>query len=109
MTEQEARTSLQGPLVFGDDVQIRAIRFLGAVQQAVDQILESPECEECNGHGRIYAYDADCKNCEGGCHECESLEGCLSCGGLGHFVMDWPACRNDVVAAAIARIKRLRP
>lgn len=104
----EAREVLKRPLVFGDDQQIRAIRFLDAVAAAVEAIYESPDCGECNGQGRIYEYDADCENCEGGCDECETIGDCLACSGLGHFVVDWPACKNDVIKAAIEQIKTER-
>jgi hypothetical protein len=108
MTEQEATSALRGALIFGNDQQIRAIRFLDAVAAAVEAIRESPECEQCNGDGQVYEYDADCENCEGGCNECEYIDDCLACGGLGYFVVDWPACKDDVMKAAIARIKRER-
>jgi hypothetical protein len=109
MDVREARSALKRPLVFGDEQQIRAIRFLDEVAEAVKVITDAAECTKCNGNGRIYEYDADCEACGGkGCDECEELADCLACDGLGCFVIDWPACKDDVMKAAIAQIKSER-
>lgn len=106
MTEQDAREELRRPLTFGDEAQIRAVRFLDKVQEAVETIKESPECEECQGFGEI---EEECSECFGeGCDECRdgcNLETCMTCNGLGYFVVDWPACKDDVMKAAIKRIE----
>lgn len=104
MTEQEARAELRRPLRFGDDPQIRAIRFLDDLAEAVRVIRDAPPCTECNGNGQIYEYDEDC-DCPDGCDECEFLGDCLACDGLGYFVVDWPSCKDEVMRAAISRIK----
>jgi len=109
VNEQEARDALRGALVFGNDLQIRAIRFLDAVAEAVEVIREAPPCLECNGNGEIFEYDSPRDFCgEEGCGECEYLADCLACDGLGYFVVDWPACKDDVMKAAISRIKSER-
>lgn len=110
----EAREALKRPLVFGDDQQIRAIRFLDAVAAAVTQIRESPVCESCDGHGQ---FETGCVLCEtkGRDDDCDECDGdgrivvdCEACGQLGYFVTDWPACKNDVMKAAIEQIKTER-
>jgi RecJ-like exonuclease len=107
MNEAEAKRALRRPLKFGDDEQIRAIRFLGAVDTAVEQIKESPECEECQGDGRALQHELGCEDCGGsGCSECEYVDDCTSCNGLGYFVIDWPACKNEIMEVAIRRIKK---
>jgi hypothetical protein len=110
VNEAEALAALRRPLVFGDDQQIRAIRFLDAVAAAVEQIREQPVCESCEGRGE---FEQECSFCSGaGCDECDD-EGrvaveCMGCNELGYFVADWPACKDDVMSAAIARIKQER-
>ena len=111
MNEIEARKELSRRLVFGDEAQIRAIRFLDAVEEVVEAIKSEPECKECHGNGQIYEYDADCEDCGGeGCEECEYLEDfledCLFCQGTGHFANDLPECSEDVMKAALDRVRR---
>ena len=107
MNEIEARKELSRRLVFGDEAQIRAIRFLDAVEEVVEAIKSEPECEECQVNGQIYEYDADCEDCGGeGCEECEYPEDCLVCQGTGHFANDLPECSEDVMKAALARVQR---
>ena len=110
MNEQLARSALRRPLTFGDDEQIRAIRFLDAVAEAVEAIKASPECEECGGRGEV---EEPCELCAAGegCDECDdgfNTETCLTCCGLGYFVIDWPACKDDVMEAAMSRIEKER-
>ena len=109
MNEQEAYAALRRPLTFGDDQQIRAIRFLDAVAAAVAVIRESPVCEACEGRGE-FEIECACKGDED-CDECDEgriVVDCEGCGQLGYFVIDWPSCKDDVMKAAIARIKKER-
>lgn len=109
MDERFAREALSRPLVFGDDEQIRAIRFIDALEDALKGIRESEVCEECGGAGQFFRQRVSCCHCSGrGCTKCEKIEACEACAGLGYFVMDWPACRTDVMEAAIVRIKQER-
>jgi hypothetical protein len=109
LNEQEALAALRRPLVFGDDQQIRAIRFLDAIAAAVETIREAPICEGCEGRGE---FEEECGACKGeGCDECDEgrvIVDCMGCNELGYFVIDWPACKDEVMEAAISRIKKER-
>lgn len=90
MTEREAREAIRGRLKFWNDSHIRAVRFLEAVHDAADVIRESPECSSCYGTGKGDRPYATCRDC----------------GGVGHFVLGAPSEREDVMTAAIAKVKR---
>ena len=99
----EAQKAIKSPLIFGNEHQIQAIRFLDAVQEIVEAIKESPECENCQGNGQV---EEPCDFCAFGdeCDECDGkgavVNECSDCGGLGYFVTDWPSHKEEILNAA---------
>lgn len=83
MTYAQARNALRGPLRFGDDYQIRALRFLSAVAEVQERIDAAEECDECDGYGVIGEY-CDCLD------DCDFVEWdrCAQCHGTGHYLAD---------------------
>lgn len=80
-TVEQAQKILSGTLVFGDDTQIRAVRFLQTVQECAEILRKCP-------HGGLVI--ADCDACAGtGLHECECGDNhdCAKCDGVGELVL----------------------
>ena len=48
MTEAEARSLLRGPLTFGDDLQVAAVKFLEDCAQCRTRVAR---CRRCDGDG----------------------------------------------------------
>jgi hypothetical protein len=106
MTEKEAQRELRRKLVFGDDRQIRAIKFLDSLSSCIEEIKTNPDCDECQGLGQFYQ---DCSQCSGsGCVECadgETLDACPTCDGSGVLVTDVLNYPDDIIILAFEKIK----
>lgn len=57
----EARHLLSGKLIFGDERQIAAVRFLEALELA-EETGDDLVCDECDGSGVI---EVECEKCGG--------------------------------------------
>lgn len=84
-TVTEARKALSGILLFGDDLQIRAVRFLQAVEEVKESIETCDEshditsaCHVCDGRG------------EHECGDCNDLHDCGECDGQGFMNSNTP-------------------
>lgn len=102
MTINEARQALRGRLEFGNDTQIRAVRFLDDVAATVEKIKAGPVCYGCKGTGTDVKW---CSSCDGSGADCECDHGvilieCPECGGVGYLYTEYPECRQAVMAAA---------
>ena len=71
MTVQDARQILSGPLVFGDEKQIQAVRTIEKFEELEEKKKNAPNCEECCGKGEV-----ECDHCDGtGYVDCEECDG----------------------------------
>lgn len=104
MTLYQARETLSGKLVFGDETQIAAVRFIDRAQALADAMDEESAgakvCANCNGTG-----DCSCGSC-GSDHECrecngDGIDGNVSCELRRWILEDW-----DVTQAARKLIRK---
>ena len=106
MTLVQALTAIKGKLVFGDPLQIAAVRLLEAVEACAAAIKACPHdckpCERCKGTGYIECECIDCGNThEADCPECDgdTFEQCSEC------AKPYP---SEIVTAAIEWAERQR-
>ena len=87
-SEAKARALLAPPLIFGNEDQIAAIRFLERIDACVDAILKckhgSKLCDECGGDGEM-----ECPTCynESECDECGGSGQTRNCSCLDEFTI----------------------
>lgn len=69
MTLKDARESLSGRLVFGDERLIEAVRIIKAAGDLIRLSKDGRECPECDGEGMIECcecgHERDCEECDG--------------------------------------------
>ncbi len=81
MTLKEAYAQLRPPLVFGQETQVKAVRFISTVAEVVAQLKDCPHsddnsCDDCDGEGTTACTCLDCG------HEHDAK--CDECGGTGN-------------------------
>ena len=87
------------PLLFGDDEQIKAVKWLNAVGLALDFRKEQDEiCQKCDGDGEL---DCHCSSCGD-----EHTKHCPECDGTGVDNVESFGTQDAEVVQAAKEIKK---